>query len=98
MAEKSRGFIYLVSITGVTGARDSLPKELDTFVAKVRKAANQPLCVGFGISAPEQAKRVAQIADGVIVGSRLIQLMEEDIESVRGFTEGLRNALDEITA
>ena len=98
VAEKSRGFIYLVSITGVTGARDSLPKELDNFVAKVRSIASQPLCVGFGISAPEQAKRVAQIADGVIVGSRLIQLMEEDIESVRGFTEGLRSALDEVTA
>ena len=98
VAEKSRGFIYLVSITGVTGARDSLPEELDTFVAKVRRVASQPLCVGFGISAPEQAKRVAQIADGVIVGSRLIQLMEEDTELVRGFMEGLRNALDEVTA
>ncbi|MFC1914580.1 tryptophan synthase subunit alpha [Chloroflexota bacterium] len=98
VAEKSRSFIYLVSITGVTGTRDSLPEELDNFVARVRRIASQPLCVGFGISTPEQARRVAQIADGVIVGSRLIQLLEEDVESVRGFAEGLRKALDEVTA
>lgn len=98
VAEKSRGFIYLVSITGVTGAQASLPEELDNFVARVRKIARQPLCVGFGISTPQQAKRVAQTADGVIVGSRLIQLMEEEVESVSGFTERLRNALDEVTA
>jgi tryptophan synthase alpha chain len=98
VAEKSRGFIYLVSITGVTGTRESLPEELDNFVARVRRVASQPLCVGFGISSPEQAKRVAQIADGVIVGSRLIQLMEEDMESVGVFTRGLRKSLDELTA
>ncbi|MBI3930393.1 MAG: tryptophan synthase subunit alpha, partial [Chloroflexi bacterium] len=76
VAERSRGFIYLVSVTGVTGARDRLPAELEAFVARVRPLATQPLCVGFGISAPQQAQRVARIADGVIVGSRLIQLME----------------------
>jgi tryptophan synthase alpha chain len=62
----------------------------------VRKAASQPLCVGFGISTPEQAKNVAAIADGVIVGSRLIQLMEDGGDSmakVDQFISGLRNAL-----
>jgi tryptophan synthase alpha chain len=70
---------------------------LEAFVTKVRKVATQPLCVGFGISTPEQARQVARIADGVIVGSRIIQLMEaeDDFTSVSIFMQGLRNALDE---
>ncbi len=96
VSERSRGFIYLVSLTGVTGARDSLPAELEDFVKRVRQKAKQPLCVGFGISTPEQARRVAAIADGVIVGSRLIQLIEEDgtLDSLKSFTSSLRKALD----
>ena len=98
VAQRSGGFIYLVSVTGVTGARDRLPANLEAFVTRVRQVASQPLCVGFGISTPEQAKRVAGIADGVIVGSRLIQLMETEgdyISSVSRFIKGLRQALDE---
>ncbi|MBI2836159.1 MAG: tryptophan synthase subunit alpha [Chloroflexi bacterium] len=98
VAQNSRGFIYLVSVTGVTGARTSLPADLTDFVARVRKVARQPLCVGFGISTPAQAREIAHIADGIIVGSRIIQLMEEDdtLASVGGFVKGLRQALDEI--
>lgn len=98
VAERSRGFIYLVSVTGVTGARDRLPTDLEVFVARVKQIAKQPLCVGFGISTSEQARRVARIADGVIVGSRLIQLMEAEdnfISPVSHFIKGLRQALDE---
>ncbi len=98
VAEHSRGFIYLVSITGVTGARDSLPADLTGFVSRVRGLAHQPLCVGFGISTQEQAAQVATIADGVIVGSRLIQLMENDnssFPSTGDFVKQLRQALDE---
>jgi tryptophan synthase alpha chain len=96
VAERSQGFIYLVSLTGVTGARQSLPVELEDFVRRVRRRARQSLCVGFGISSPEQAKRVAAIADGVIVGSRLIQLIEEDntLSSLKDFVGSLRKALD----
>ncbi|MBI4186389.1 MAG: tryptophan synthase subunit alpha [Chloroflexi bacterium] len=96
VARRSRGFIYLVSLTGVTGARDALPAELEDFVGRVRKKARQPLCVGFGISTPEQAKRVARVADGVIVGSRLIQLLGEDatLSSLKAFISGLRSALN----
>ncbi|MBM3119251.1 MAG: tryptophan synthase subunit alpha [Chloroflexi bacterium] len=96
VAEKSRGFIYLISVTGVTGARDKLPLGLDKFVAKVRKVATQPLCIGFGISTPEQASQLAKIADGVIVGSRVVQLMEidDDFTSVVNFVKDLRYALD----
>ncbi len=97
VAERSRGFIYLVSVTGVTGAREGLPSDLTAFVSRVRQVAKQPLCVGFGISTTEQAKQVARIADGVIVGSRLIQLMEtsDNLASVSPFVKGLRHALDE---
>jgi tryptophan synthase alpha chain len=97
VTERSRGFIYLVSVTGVTGARNRLPPDLEEFVAKVRRTACQPLCVGFGISTPEQAKQVAQIANGVIVGSRIIQLMESEgnpLAKVADFVKGLRVALD----
>jgi len=75
IAERSRGFVYLVSLTGVTGGRDTLPEELENFVDRVRQKAAQPLCVGFGISTPDQARRVANVADGVIVGSHVIRLI-----------------------
>ncbi|HEY96665.1 MAG TPA: tryptophan synthase subunit alpha [Dehalococcoidia bacterium] len=96
VAEKSRGFIYLVSLTGVTGARDSLPPELEDFIKRVRARARLPLCVGFGISTPEHARRIGSIADGVIVGSRIIDLIDEDstFSSLKSFVSGLRNALD----
>jgi tryptophan synthase alpha chain len=96
VAEKSRGFIYLVSVTGVTGARDKLPPDLTAFVSRVKKIARQPLCVGFGISTPEQAKQIAQIADGVIVGSRIIQLMEveDNFISLAKLVKDLRKSID----
>jgi tryptophan synthase alpha chain len=96
VAAKSRGYIYLVSVTGVTGARTNLPPGLTEFVGRVRQVARQPLCVGFGVSNPEQAKQIAEIADGVIVGSRLIQLMKEDetLNSMQKFIKELRKAID----
>ena len=96
IAKRSRGFVYLVSVAGVTGARDALPPELEAFVARARRATDKPLCVGFGVSTPEQAGRVAQVADGVIVGSRLIQLLEgkDPIPSLRQFAESMRTAMD----
>jgi len=97
VAQRSRGFIYLVSLAGVTGARETLPANLEEFVARVRKRTSLPLCVGFGISTPEQAKRIAQVADGIIVGSRLIQLLgEHPSYELKEFIGGLRKALDSI--
>ena len=98
IAQKSRGFIYLVSVTGVTGARDRLPTDLEVLVNRVKQIAKQPLCVGFGISTSEQARRVVRIADGVIVGSRIIQLIETDdnfMSTIGNFIKELRQALDE---
>jgi tryptophan synthase alpha chain len=97
VAQRSRGFIYLVSLAGVTGARKALPTDLEEFVGRVRGRTYMPLCVGFGISTPEQAKRVAMASDGVIVGSRLIQLIDESSsEGLKNFIKGLREALDSI--
>ncbi len=70
---ESRGFVYAVSLTGVTGARDSLPPELAGFIAGARRIISLPICVGFGISTPEMAAEVAKIADGVIVGSAIVK-------------------------
>ncbi|MBW7885626.1 MAG: tryptophan synthase subunit alpha [Caldilineaceae bacterium] len=67
------GFVYLVSVTGITGARSELPPDLAAFVARVRRYTDLPLAVGFGISTGAQAAAVAAIADGVIVGSALVK-------------------------
>jgi tryptophan synthase alpha chain len=95
VAEKSSGYIYLVSVAGVTGARDCLPVDLTSFVARVRAAAQQPLCVGFGISTPEHAGQIGKLADGVIIGSKLINLMKADpsLNSLAQFIQGVRSAL-----
>jgi len=97
VAERSRGFIYLVSVTGVTGARDSLPDNLEAFITRVRKVTDKPLCIGFGISTAEQARQIAGMADGVIVGSRIIQLIEADnsMSALTDFTRQLRQALNQ---
>ncbi len=97
VAKHSTGFIYLVSVTGVTGTREALPHELEAFVRKVRKVTSKPLCVGFGISTEAQAARVGEIADGVIVGSRLLQLVDSPPYSrLEAFVRSLRSALDKI--
>jgi tryptophan synthase alpha chain len=97
VAEKSRGFIYVVSLVGVTGPRESLPDGFEDFITRVRKETTRPLCVGFGISTPDQAHRVGNVADGVIVGSRLIQLIRDEdapYQRTRSFVRSLRQALD----
>jgi tryptophan synthase alpha chain len=73
----ARGFVYTVSLSGTTGERDELPAELADTVARVRAASDVPVAVGFGISTPAQARQVAEIADGVIVGSRIVRAAGE---------------------
>ena len=96
VSKKSRGFIYLVSIAGVTGARNSLPPSLESFIGRVRNVANQPLCVGFGISTADQASQISSVSDGVIIGSKLIQLMKSDpsLKSLEFFVKSVRKGLD----
>jgi tryptophan synthase alpha chain len=100
VTELSSGFVYLVSLVGVTGARDSLPPDLADFVTRVRAVTEKPLAVGFGIATPEQAAQVAQIADGVIVGSALVKAVgaagrraEHPAEAARAFVAALRAAI-----
>ncbi|MDY6835779.1 MAG: tryptophan synthase subunit alpha [Chloroflexota bacterium] len=95
VTRRSSGFVYLVSLAGVTGARQKLSSDLDAFVYRVRQKTTLPLCVGFGISTTEQARHVASIADGVIVGSRIIQLLAGDnpISNVKSFVTGLRQVI-----
>ncbi len=95
VCQRSRGFIYLVSITGVTGSSAELSPELDDFVKRVRAHTSKPLCVGFGIKTPQQAERVAGVADGIIVGSQIIKKIEMDpsLEQMKAFVRDLRAAL-----
>ncbi|CUS04968.2 Tryptophan synthase alpha chain [Candidatus Promineifilum breve] len=76
VAERARGFIYLVSVAGVTGARQTVGSDLAGFIGRVRQRTTTPLAVGFGISTPEQAAAVGRLADGVIVGSALINAVD----------------------
>ncbi len=78
VVQAATGFVYLVSVTGITGARDQLPADLATFVTRVRQFTDMPLAVGFGIATPAHAAQVAQIADGVVVGSALVKLAREE--------------------
>jgi tryptophan synthase alpha chain len=73
----ARGFVYAVSLTGTTGERDELPPDVERTVERVRAATDVPVAVGFGISTPEQARSVAEVADGVIVGSRVVRAAGE---------------------
>lgn len=96
VTERAKGFIYLVSVTGVTGARQSLHTGLDAFINRVRAETETPLAVGFGISTPEQAAAIGQTADGVIVGSALINAVnaaEDKPAAAAAFVRSLRQAL-----
>ena len=90
---RTRGFLYYVSVTGITGARAELPPDLVAALKEVRSLVKCPLAVGFGIAGPEQARRVAQVADGVIVGSRIVQLIGQDPGCFIGCT-GNRETID----
>jgi tryptophan synthase alpha chain len=72
----SRGFVYYVSITGVTGVHSSLPAAVEKNIREAKKETKLPVCVGFGVSTPEQARTMARIADGVIVGSAVVKALE----------------------
>jgi len=99
VADHSRGFVYLVAVLGITGARQEIPLELENFIQRVRAETDKPLAVGFGISTPDQAATVAQVADGVIVGSALIKVVrqaENPSGAAEQFVLGLKNALSPV--
>jgi tryptophan synthase alpha chain len=92
----AKGFIYLVSVTGVTGVRASLSEGLGALIASVREHTSVPVCVGFGIGIPQQAQRVGALADGVIVGSACVCAIGESstpVETAREFAKSFAGAL-----
>ncbi len=94
IADSTDGFLYYVSVTGTTGVRDDLPEDLPNAVARVRKCTNKPVAVGFGVSSPEHVRQLAGCADGVVVGSRIVQAIgrDEDLKSlVRSFKDATRS-------
>ena len=83
IANTSTGFIYYVSLTGTTGIRKELPKELSSSLRLIKRLTKKPVCVGFGISTPQQVKAVSRLTDGVIVGSAIIKTIEKNIGKQR---------------
>jgi len=96
IARNAKGFIYLVSVTGVTGARTAISDGLGNLIQRVRDHTSVPVCVGFGIGTPEQAKQVGALADGVIVGSACVKTIgtsEKPVEAARKFAREFKEAL-----
>ena len=81
IAQLSEPFVYCVSRTGITGTRDSLPEELQSFITLVRGVIREPVLIGFGISTPEQARTASLWADGIVVGSAAVSVIERNLDS-----------------
>jgi tryptophan synthase alpha chain len=95
VARGATGFLYYISRTGVTGAREGLRDDLEREVRAVKARVDLPVAVGFGISGPDQARSVAAVADGVVVGSALVQILEDEgIDGAARFVAALRRAMD----
>jgi tryptophan synthase alpha chain len=93
-AAATDGWLYLVTLTGTTGARSELSPALAGLVGRARAATDLPLYAGFGISTPEQATAAAALADGIVVGSRALEVAEEGAPALERYTGSLRAALD----
>src|SRR4029079_1639355 len=93
-AASTDGWLYLVSLTGTTGARNEVSPALAGLVERTRALTGKPLYAGFGISTPAHAAAVAELADGVVVGSRAVQVAEEGPAALRDYVASLRAAID----
>jgi tryptophan synthase alpha chain len=99
IARLSRGFVYVVSLTGVTGERREMPPDLDAQIRTLRLVTTKPICVGFGVSTPEQVAAVGRLADGVAVGSAIVRAIEQHtgtpalVEEVGTFIASLKAPL-----
>jgi tryptophan synthase alpha chain len=93
-ARETDGWLYLVTLTGTTGARSELSPALTDLATRARRLTDVPLYAGFGISTPEQAAAAASVTDGIVVGSRAILVAAEGAEALHGYVGTLRNALD----
>ncbi|MDX6471035.1 MAG: tryptophan synthase alpha chain [Gaiellaceae bacterium] len=90
------GWLYLVTVAGTTGARRDVSTALPGLVERARRLVDVPLYAGFGISTPEHARAVAELADGIVVGSRALQVAEEGPDALREYVASLRSALDAV--
>ena len=97
IAKEAEGFIYIVSSLGVTGVRSEIKTDLDSIVKVIRENTDVPCAIGFGISTPEQAKKMADISDGAIVGSAIIKLLEkhgkEAPDYIGEYVRSMKNAI-----
>jgi tryptophan synthase alpha chain len=96
IASHGSGFVYLISRRGVTGLRTDVPVELPATIARLRQATTLPVCVGFGISTPDQAKTIGRLADGIVVGSAIVQAAGTSVDAAVDLVSTLRRALDEV--
>ena len=92
-AEQTDGWLYLVTVTGTTGARESTSSQLPGLVERVRCVTDAPLYAGFGISTPEHAHETAALVDGVVVGSRAVEVAEDGPDALREYVASLRAVL-----
>jgi tryptophan synthase alpha chain len=95
-ADQTDGWLYLVTLTGTTGARTEVSPELAGLVERARAVTDVPLYAGFGISTPEHARAAAELADGIVVGSRAVEVAQEGTEALRAYVRSLREALDSL--
>ena len=96
IAAHGSGFVYLISRRGVTGMRSDIPAELPATIERLRAATSLPVCVGFGISTSEQARTIGRLADGIVVGSAIVQAASHSIDEAVRLASELRTALDTI--
>ena len=96
LVKKSQGFVYYVSLRGVTGARKTMPADLKAHLAKLRRMTSKPVLAGFGISTPEQARAISRMSDGVIVGSAVIEHLKRGIPAAERFIEKMARAVHSI--
>ncbi len=94
IARTGSGFVYLISRLGVTGEQANLSAELPATAARLRAATTLPICVGFGIAGPEQARAAAQLADGVVVGSAIVRAADESVDAALKLAHEIRAAID----
>jgi tryptophan synthase alpha chain len=92
-AEQTDGWLYLVTVTGTTGAREGLSAQLPGLVERVRRVTDVPLYAGFGISTPDHARETASLVDGIVVGSRAVEVAEDGPEALREYVSSLRAAV-----
>ncbi len=99
IAKHGRGFVYLISRLGVTGTHQGVGAALPETIARLRSVCDLPICVGFGISTAAQAREVGALADGIVVGSALVDILDrEGVDAALAFVRTLRRALDEAAA